>query len=382
MSMQLKKIVKILLTGGGTGGSVAPLLVVAEELNPPTPLVRGETAQGGEFEFLWIGTKDGPEREMVEKVGIKFRAIICGKWRRYFSWKNFIDIFKIKIGFWQSLFILLKSRPDLVISAGSFVSVPAVWAAWFLGAKVLVHQQDVRSGLANKLIAPLAKVITVTFEKSLKDYGKKAIWIGNPTRQKLKIERQKYEEYNVDKNLPVILIIGGATGAIAINNLVLESLDELTKFCQIIHLTGKNKINTKYKIQNTNYYHFDFLDINEMAKVYSLANVVVSRCGLGVLSELSYLGKPTILIPLPDSHQEDNAIVFANAQAAVVLNQKELTSEKLINEIEKIIKDKELQEKLSEKIKLVMKQGSNEAMVKIIRAMLSEPLKILKHTTL
>ncbi|MDO9399132.1 MAG: undecaprenyldiphospho-muramoylpentapeptide beta-N-acetylglucosaminyltransferase, partial [bacterium] len=372
MLTQNKKIVKVLLTGGGTGGSVAPLLAVVDQLSITNYELRINNTDEKIFcEFLWIGTKDGPEREMIEKAGIKFRAITCGKLRRYFSWKNFIDIFKIKIGFWQSLFILLKWRPDLVISAGSFVSVPAVWAAWFLGAKVLVHQQDIRSGLANKLMAPLAKVITVVFEKSLKDYGKKAVWIGNPIRsQKLKVKSQKYEKYNLNKNLPIVLILGGGTGAMAINKLVWESLSELTKFCQIIHLTGKNKVITNYELQITNYIKYEFLDVEQMAEVYNLADIVVSRCGLGVLSELSYLGKPTILIPLPDSHQEDNADIFIKAQAAIVLKQKELTSKKLINEIEKLIKNKELQEKLSKNIKLVMKQGANEAMIKIIKEIL------------
>ena len=170
MDNQIKPY-KILLTGGGTGGSVAPLLAIAESL----------TMQ----DFLWLGTKSGPERKMVEEAGIKFKAISGGKLRRYFSFKNLGDIFKIKLGFFQSLFIMLKWRPNLVMSAGSFISVPVVYAAWLLRVPALIHQQDVKAGLANKLMAPFSKVITVAFEKSLADYGKKAIWIGNPVRQSL-----------------------------------------------------------------------------------------------------------------------------------------------------------------------------------------------------
>ncbi|MBU0646955.1 undecaprenyldiphospho-muramoylpentapeptide beta-N-acetylglucosaminyltransferase [Patescibacteria group bacterium] len=373
MLTQNKKIIKLLLTGGGTGGSVAPLLAVANQLSITNYQLRINKNADKEilYKFLWIGTKNGPEREMVEKAGIKFKTIICGKLRRYFSWQNFIDIFKIKIGFWQSFFVLLKWRPDLVIAAGSFVSVPVVWAAWILHIPILIHQQDIRPGLANKLMALFAKVITVTFEKSLEDYGKKAVWIGNPIRRQLtvsncKLQINNYRQYNLNKDLLVVLIVGGGTGAEAINNLILQSLDELTKFCQVIHLTGINKINTKYKIQNTNYSNYEFLDVEQMAEVYNLADIVVSRCGLGVLTELSYLGKPTILIPMPDSHQEDNAAIFEEAQATIILKQKELTSEKLISEIKKLVINKKLQEKLSQNIKLVMKQGANEAMVKII----------------
>ena len=259
MTSENKKY-KILLTGGGTGGSVAPLLAVAEELNnpinPPAPLCKG-----GKYEFLWLGTKYGPEKEMIastsfgagEKAGIKFRAISGGKWRRYFSLKNFSDLIKIKIGFWQSLWIMIKWRPDLVISAGSFISVPVVWAAWVLRVPILIHQQDVQPGLANKLMAPLAKVVTVTFEKSLNDYGKKAVWLGNPTRRSLEIPNPKFQIQNLNNNLPVVLIVGGGTGAEAINDLVWQSLGELTKFCQIIHITGKNKgmLNDKPELRAT-----------------------------------------------------------------------------------------------------------------------------------
>ncbi|MEK7203105.1 MAG: undecaprenyldiphospho-muramoylpentapeptide beta-N-acetylglucosaminyltransferase [Patescibacteria group bacterium] len=369
MIIQNKKTVKILLIGGGTGGSVSPLLAIAEELR-----IRNYELEN--FDFLWIGTKNGPEREMVEKENIPFKTIVSGKLRRYFSLQNFIDIFKIKIAFWQSLFILLKWRPDLVISAGSFVSVPAVWAAWFLGAKVLIHQQDVRPGLANRLIAPIANVISVTFENSLADYGKKAIWVGNPVRKQLSIInyqlkiKELKKKFNLQENLPIALIIGGGTGATAINKLVEQSLNELIKFCQIIHITGKNKSITNYKSQIMNYTQYEFLDIGRMAEVYNLADVVVSRCGLGVLSDLSYLGKPVILIPLPDSHQEDNVAVFAKAKAAIILKQKELTKEKLTDEIKKLIENKELQKTLSQNIKQVIKQGANKAIAEIIRAML------------
>ena len=176
MLSQNKKFVKIILTGGGTGGSVAPLLGVAEMLQRRDAKSCVSTDAG--YEFLWIGTKHGPERAMVEREKIEFIAIPSGKMRRYASFKNFIDPFFILAGFFKSLYIILKWKPDFVMSAGSFVSVPVIWAAWLLRVPSLVHQQDARPGLANVLMAPFAGVITVTFEKSLMDYGKKAVWIG------------------------------------------------------------------------------------------------------------------------------------------------------------------------------------------------------------
>ena len=168
MSNSNQKKNKIMLTGGGTGGSVSPLLAVVDELKK----------QGDYYSFVWVGTKKGPEKFMVEREGIKFITIANGKLRRYFCLQNFIDPFKIIFGFFQSIKILNKERPKIVMSAGGFVSVPAVWAAGLLRIPVLIHQLDARPGLANKLMAPFASVVTTTFEKSVNDYGNKAEWIG------------------------------------------------------------------------------------------------------------------------------------------------------------------------------------------------------------
>lgn len=352
---------KILLTGGGTGGSVTPLLAVYDELK-----------DGGKLEFFWLGTKFGPEREMVEQAGIKFRAISGGKWRRYFSLKNLVDIFKIKIGFLEAFFIMLKSRPDLVISAGSFIGVPVVWAAWLLGVPVLIHQQDVLSGLANKLMAPLAKVITVTFEKSLKDYGKKAVWTGNPVRKQLTINNsqltiKKYFKFNND--LPIVLVLGGGTGAMAINKLVEQSLVELTKFCQVIHVTGKDKgFGGQASIKN--YAKYEFLGADKMASALKAADIVVTRAGLGFLTELSYLGKPCIIIPLPDSHQEANAEFFKSRKAALVVGQKYLAAAGLTHLVKDLLADEKGLGRLASNMRKAMKRGASREIVKIIENIL------------
>jgi UDP-N-acetylglucosamine--N-acetylmuramyl-(pentapeptide) pyrophosphoryl-undecaprenol N-acetylglucosamine transferase len=316
---------------------------------------------------------------MVENAGIEFKPIFSGKLRRYFSWRNFITPFLIVLGFVQSFFIILRWRPDLVMSAGSFTSVPAVWAAWLLRVPVLIHQQDARPGLANKLMAPFARAITVTFEKSLADYGKKAVWTGNPVRQfsifppeadqpwagKQFSIKEIRKKFGLRDDMPTVLVIGGGTGALAINELINKALPELTKFCRIIHITGKDKKpNIKYQISN--YKNYDFLNAEQMAEAYAAADVVISRCGMGVLTELSYLGKPTILIPMPDSHQEENAAIFAKKKAAIVLNQEELTPEKLADNIKKLLNDEMLRGKLSGNIKEVIKRGANEEIVKIV----------------
>ncbi len=402
----MQKNHKILFTGGGTGGSVSPLLAIAEDLNEVPPLNlplspaikdgvnKGENKRGGigrgNFEFLWLGTKYGPEKEMVERVGIKFKAISGGKWRRYFSWYNFVDIFKIKLGFWQSFFIILTWRPDLVISAGSFVSVPVIWSAWLFKVPIIIHQQDVKAGLANKLMAPFAKKITVTFAKSLKNYGAKAVWTGNPVRKEIRnskfsgfarsgVAREISElkkKWGLKDDLPIVLIIGGGTGALSINKLVEQSLVELTKFCQVILISGKKKGSLTSKLEvklptkpPTNFQSFEFLNAQKMAEALKLADLVVTRAGMSFLTELSYLAKPTVIIPLPDSHQEENARMFKDA--AIVLNQKELTKEIFINQIKNLLDNETLKNNLSQKIKQVIKPGSNQTMVRTIQELLN-----------
>jgi len=368
----LNNVKKILLTGGGTGGSVMPLLAIIDE-------IRNLKFEISEINFLWLGTRKGPERQMVEKANIQFRAIANGKLRRYFSGWNFIDPFLIKIGFWQALFIMLKWRSDLVISAGSFVGVPVVWAAWVLRVPVLIHQQDIRPGLANKLMAPFAKAITVTFEKSLSDYGQKAVWTGNPVRKEIrnflpaqtgKLEiRETKKKLSLKNGMPVVLIIGGGTGALAINGLVEQSANELVKFCQVILVAGKDR-STKFQIPNSKFQIFEFLNAQQMAQAYTVADIVVSRCGMGTLTELSYLGKPAILIPIPDSHQEDNAKVFYQLKAAIVLDQNELTPENFVSNIKKLVYDSQLRNKLRNNIKQIIKPGANKEIAEIIKELI------------
>ncbi|HOZ56420.1 MAG: UDP-N-acetylglucosamine--N-acetylmuramyl-(pentapeptide) pyrophosphoryl-undecaprenol N-acetylglucosamine transferase [Parcubacteria group bacterium ADurb.Bin316] len=358
-----QKKYKILFSGGGTGGSVAPLLAIFEELkNDPS------------FEFVWIGTKDGLEKEMIGNKNIKYYAICAGKLRRYWSYQNVIDIFNIFLAFWQSLFIILKENSCIIISAGSFVSVPLAWAGWFCRIPILIHQQDVLPGLANKLMALIAKKITTTFEKSLHDYGKKAEWIGNPIRRELienKVGKaEAYQKLGLKSDWPTLLVLGGGTGAMAINKLIENNLKELLKFCQIIHITGKGKliINT----DNSNYHSFEFLDTFGLIKVFAAADIVISRCGMNVLTELSYLGKPTILIPIPNSHQEANAKIFADNNAAIVLDQNKLSDRYLVDNVKELINNKRKQTELGDNIQKVIKKEANQELVKIVKEILQE----------
>ncbi|MFA6215893.1 MAG: glycosyltransferase, partial [Patescibacteria group bacterium] len=207
---------KILFSGGGTIGSVSPLIAVYEEIKKQHPGA----------EFLWLATSDGPEDKLIGSYQIPLKKIFAGKFRRYFSWQNFFDPILIIFGFFQSLLIILKFKPQAVISAGGFVAVPVTWAAWLCRRPVLILQQDIRPGLANKLMARFASIIAVAFPKSLADFpGPKTVLTGNPVRPEILAGSREagYKFFNFSPQLPTVLILGGGTGALSINRLVAGS---------------------------------------------------------------------------------------------------------------------------------------------------------------
>ncbi len=213
---------RILFVGGGTLGSVSPLIAIFEDLQESDSRV----------EFLWVGTKNGPERAFVAGYNITYRAIPSGKLRRYFSFKNFADIFSIFHGFGKSVLILINFRPDIIIGAGSFVQVPILVAAkfFFRKTKIIIHQQDITPGLANRFSAGWAHVITVSAEQSLNSFPRtKSVFTGNPYRKEITkgyISRA-FDIFKLEPNLPTILVLGGGSGAVAINKLLTRAIVKL-----------------------------------------------------------------------------------------------------------------------------------------------------------
>lgn len=356
MSVNKQLSRKIILSGGGTGGSVTPILAVAAAM----------FADDSKLEFIFIGTESGPEKDMVssfKEVPISFMSLPAGKLRRYFSWQNFLDIFKIISAFFQSWRILKKEKPALIITAGSFASVPLVYAAACRKIAVLVHQQDVKPGLANKLMAPFARVVTVVFEKSLVDYGPKAVLTGNPViiPENL-VWPEEVPEYFAYNDKPLILFIGGGTGATAINDLVEESLNLISEKARIVHLSGRGKSCGE---SGENYVPLEFLENDKVLALMKRADLVVSRCGLGVLTELSALNKAAILIPMPNSHQEDNAETFSRLEAAIVFEQGKIKPNDFAAEIFNLLDDKEKRDKLGRNIARVMKRDAADRVASI-----------------
>lgn len=299
---------RIFLTGGGTAGSVTPLLAVAEKLQ--------------RHDIWFIGTRSGVERTLVP-TGLRYVAIPAGKLRRYWDWHNLIDPFIIAAAFFYSLWLIARYAPSVVVSVGSFVSVPIVWAAWWCNIPVVIHQQDLQVGLATRLMRLAASTITKAFPE-IPLPG--AATIGNPVRKLLPTTQQLI----LDSSVPTVLIFGGGTGAEAINQLVDI---ELCAQANVIHLTGLGKSGINPNVvqaasHGQRYHQFELLT-ETMAEALQQADVVVCRAGLGTLSELAVLGKPTIVIPIPQSHQEQNAEYFVERQAIIKVGQNSLTPQRL-----------------------------------------------------
>ncbi|MBN1779217.1 MAG: UDP-N-acetylglucosamine--N-acetylmuramyl-(pentapeptide) pyrophosphoryl-undecaprenol N-acetylglucosamine transferase [Candidatus Buchananbacteria bacterium] len=350
---------RIILSGGGTIGSVSPLVAVFEEIKALKP----------ETQFLWLSTRKGKEIKLISAYNIPLKKIFAGKFRRYFSFRNFIDPVFIFLGFCQSVFFILSFKPDVIVSAGGFVAVPLVWAAKIFRVKVLIHQQDVRPGLANLLMARFATKITVTFEKSIKDFFvKKTIWIGNPVRSDILAgdKNRAIQNFGLENNLPTLLVIGGGTGSEVINKLIVSALPELTKFCQVIHLTGGRMSDVP---SASRYHPFEFLT-EEMKDAYAMSDLVVSRAGMSVLTELSALAKPAVVIPIANNHQEDNASEFLKQNAIILAEESSLNPEGFIQSIKELISNPAQLKYLSQNINSVIPPGATQKMTEIILSMI------------
>ncbi len=335
---------KIVFTGGGTLGSGTPLLAVYEKLATPLTIRGGE----GELKAYWIGTRGGIERELIERSAIPFFAITAGKLRRYVDWRNFFTPIETLLGFFQALSLLRKLRPSHVLSAGGYVAVPVVTAAALLGIPSYGMQLDVRPGLANRLIAPIVKKMFVVFPETARFFSARNVVVTGSVARKM-IKESPPEARNKEKSettRPMLLVLGGGTGALSLNEIVWQSLRQLTMFCDVVHITGPGKFR---HVSLPHYESYTFVK-DALPTLFRNADCVVTRAGMGTLSELAALSKAAIVIPLPETHQEENAALLARHGAAMVMQQSALTPEKFIATIRGLFNDTSHQKALGEKL--------------------------------
>lgn len=324
---------RIILTGGGTAGHVTPNIALLPRLKELG------------YDIQYIGSYTGIEKELIEPFGIPYHGISSGKLRRYFSVQNFTDPFRVLKGFREAHKLIRQLKPDVIFSKGGFVSVPVVLAGKRCKVPVIIHESDMTPGLANKIAIPSAAKVCCNFPETLKSLPEgKAVLTGSPIRQELlsgnKIAAMDMCHFTSDK--PVILVIGGSLGAVAVNNAVREALPELLKDFQIIHLCGKGKTDESLK-DVEGYCQFEYIK-NELRNLFALADIIISRAGANAICELLALHKPNLLIPLSANASRGDQILnarsFERQGFSLVLEEEQLTKETLLNAVKTLYENR------------------------------------------
>lgn len=289
---------KILFTGGGTMGPVAPLIAVMRQMKMLRP----------SLQCAWAGTENGPERRVVEAEGVPFFSVPVAKFPRYpsLAWLRWpVDFLKAKQ---TAERILDEIAPSLVVSAGGFTGVPVIRAAAQREIPCAIHQLDAEPGLANRSVARRCRSVTTSFAYDRPPFsGINSVQVATPSRfagKELPSAQEARMFFGLNPDRPTVLITGGGTGAIALNAAVRDLLPMLLKDAQVIHLTGASKLAGAMSFAG--YVVKEFLDEKEMTMALAAADLVVSRAGMGAIADLATTSKPTIFIPIPKSHQEKN----------------------------------------------------------------------------
>lgn len=324
---------RIILTGGGTAGHVTPNIALIPKLKELG------------YDIQYIGSYHGIEKELIEPFGIPYHGISSGKLRRYFSLQNFTDPFRVIKGLGEAGRLIRDLKPDVIFSKGGFVSVPVVLAGKKHKVPVIIHESDMTPGLANKIAIPSATKVCCNFPETLKQLPEnKAVLTGSPIRQELlsgnRIAAMDLCGFSADK--PVILVIGGSLGAVAVNNAVREALPELLESFQIVHLCGKGKTDESL-LHIKGYKQFEYVK-EELRDIFAMTDLVISRAGANAICELLALRKPNILIPLSANASRGDQILnarsFERQGFSIVLEEEEVTKESLLEAVHKLYADR------------------------------------------
>lgn len=342
-------MIRVLLTGGGSGGHIFPLLAVAKELQKKS-----------DVQLRYFGPKS-IYTDYLTAAGIKIAPIASAKLRRYFSWHNFIDAFKLIWSIFQAVFKVYWYMPDVAFSKGGSGSLPVLLACWFYRIPIVIHESDSVPSLNTLLARRFAKKALFAFKG-----------IGNPIRDNI-IRFTSYDpqimksRLGLQKEKPLILILGGSLGAVRINNFIEEVLDMLLERAQIVHQVGTANFAEMNKIKRPGYHIYAFLEGETYGQMLAASDIVISRAGAGAIFEIAAFGKPSILIPLPESageHQKHNAYYYADTGAAVVIEENNLLPHIFLREIDKILKDNQYRQSMQ---KVALSFAKPDAAPKIVQ---------------
>ncbi len=371
---------KIVFTGGGTGGHFYPIIAVAQKVNQ---IIDHENILGAKLYYI----SDSPyDKEMLFENGLLYEEINTGKMRTYFSLKNFSDILKVFFGVINALFKMFSIYPDVVFGKGGYASFPTIFAARILRIPVVIHESDSAPGRVNKWAGHFAKKVAVSFIETADYFPKKNVaWMGQPIRTEIEnpaLRKEALEYFKLESDPPVILVLGGSQGAELINNTTLDALPRLVKNYQIIHQTGVRNfkmVTDRAEVALTDNQHklrylsVPFLSPLPLKMAAGAAAIIISRAG-SMLFEIASWGVPSILVPITNTnmdHQKKNAFNYARAGACSVVEEMNMTANILSSEIERIIEDKAGYKQMALNAKAFNKP---DAAMKIARALVNMAL--------
>ena len=348
--MRQQKHKRVIISGGGTGGHIFPAISIANALMRIDP----------ETEILFVGAEGRMEKEKIPAAGYKIVGLPVAGLQRSFSLKNVTVLIKLMKSLNKAKKVLKEFDPDVVVGVGGYASGPVLRQAGKMGIPTLIQEQNSYAGITNKLLAKRASAICVAYDGMDKYFpGEKIIKTGNPVRQNFdnlgSLQDEAFTYFNLNKEFPVVLVLGGSLGAGTINNCLTAEINTLRDSdCQWLWQTGKyyfDKVNalvSKSACHNISVHGF----INRMEYAYAAADIIISRAGAGTISELCLVGKPAILIPSPnvaEDHQTKNAEALSKKDAAMMISDNH-AAKVLVNEAIKLISDKNRRARLSENI--------------------------------
>ena len=346
---------KVVIAAGGTGGHIYPALAIINKIKKEEP----------NSQFLYIGTTDRMEKDLIPEFGIDYVGIkVEGLNRRQIlkNFKTISDFLKARI---KCKKIIKDFNPDIVIGAGGYVTAPVVWAGKKLGKKTFIHEQNSIVGVSNKYLSRYADKVGVSFECTIKDFAPgKAILTGNPCSEKaLQIKKANKSDFGLQKNKKLVLIVMGSLGSRSVNDKIVSFLDDFSsKDYEVVLVTGNTyyeKVKDLKAPDNVKVLPF----IYEMPSLMKCTDLMVSRAGASTMSEIMALGIPTIFIPSPfvtNNHQYKNAMDLVNKKAALILEEQNLTSSNLIEMIDSTLANEKQIKELKENLeKLSIKDSSS-----------------------
>ena len=319
------------MTGGGTAGHVIPSVPIIERL-----------LEDG-LEVSFIGSDSGLEERLVADLDVTFYGIRTGKLRRYFSIENLLDALRVFVGVAQAFRLLRQIKPVVAFSKGGYVAFPVVFAAWLNRIPVVAHESDLTPGLANRLCLPFVKTLCLNFPET-KVRSRHVLITGTAVRSKLLngSARQGRDWLGIPDDRRILVVVGGSSGAMAINAVVRETLDALCERFFVVHVCGADQIDVG--VQNSNYLQYEYI-ADEWGNVLAAADLVISRSGANALYELLALRKLNILIPLSRrasrGDQIENAEMAERHRWSLVVPEETLSRDTLLNAIDFIDRDRD-----------------------------------------